>query len=624
MIVRMSKLEITGPKELLLPVLDIVREEGAFQPEADPSGFVTARHRQDIRALVPDQRMVAERLFLERVRGLVDELLHLLPPLAVRESLLEPAGVLDTIAAGAGRHLALCRDLANRRDTLLRERQELERSALVLTTIGSLIEKTDGGCGLEFMGVTLRDPLMVERLRPLLERLTGGEVTLTTTQAADGTLIGLITSPAPLIGLIRKAVKDEQLPELPFPEDVRDLPLPERIRRLRERLATVTAEGAELDARLERFSLQWLAIYRRIDRWLGERLALLATTGVVHETGMCFILYGWALADRVAGLGRRLTGRFGGRVVLEEGEVLEQDLDRVPVALRNPPYLRPFELFTRLLPLPRYSSWDPTPFLGIFFPLFFGMMLGDAGYGLLLMATALLILRRRRQGALADAGRILLISSSYAVLFGILFGELFGEAGARLLHLKPLVMERGRAIMPMLIFSLAAGACHLLLGMLLGLAATLKRREHRQSMARIATIGLFLCLAALVVSLVLPFPWLFTRPIMVVAAVLVPFLLLSGGFLAPLELLRYIGNMVSYARIMAIGLCSVLLANAANHVAGLSGDLILGTLAAVVLHAVAIILGVFAPTIHVLRLHVVEFFSKFVEPGGRRFEPLHK
>ncbi len=624
MIVRMSKLEITGPKELLLQVLDIVRGEGVFQPEADPSGFVTARHRQDVRTLVPDQHMVAERLFLEHVHDLVDELLHLLPPLAVRESWLEPAGVLDTIAAGAGRHLALCRDLATRRDTLHREQQELERCALVLTTIGSLIEGTDSGCGLEFIGVILRSPTVVERLRKLLERLNQGEVTLTTTVAADGTLIGLIASPASWGGVIKEAIKDEQLPELPFPAALRDLPLPERIRRLRERLMAVAAETAALDAQLERFARQWLAIYRRIDQWLGERLGLLATTGVVHETGMCFILYGWALAERVAGLARRLAEHFGGRVVLEERQVLEQDLDRVPVALRNPPYLRPFELFTRLLPLPRYTSWDPTPFLGIFFPLFFGIMLGDAGYGLLLMATALLILSRRRQGVLADAGRILLISSSYAVLFGILFGELFGEAGARLLHLEPLVMERGRAIMPMLIFSLAVGACHLLLGMVLGLIAALKRHEHRQSMGRIVTIGLFLCLAALVLSLVLPSPWLFTKPIMVVAGILVPFLLLSGGFLAPLELLRYIGNMVSYARIMAIGLCSVLLANAANHVAGLSGDLILGTLAAVILHAVAIVLGVFAPTIHVLRLHVVEFFSKFVEPGGRRFEPLHK
>jgi len=85
-----------------------------------------------------------------------------------------------------------------------------------------------------------------------------------------------------------------------------------------------------------------------------------------------------------------------------------------------------------------------------------------------------------------------------------------------------------------------------------------------------------------------------------------------------------VGNIISYARIMAIGLSSALLANAANQMAGLSGNLILGTLAAITLHAVAIVLGLFAPAIHALRLHLVEFFSKFIEPGGKRFNPLHK
>ena len=244
--------------------------------------------------------------------------------------------------------------------------------------------------------------------------------------------------------------------------------------------------------------------------------------------------------------------------------------------------------------------------------------------GAILLAGALLLLWRRPGGAMGDAARILLISSSYAVLFGILYGEFFGEAGGRLLHLTPLFPERSRTVMPMLIFSLALGASHVMLGLLLGLISDIRRHKRGEAVVRTVSIALIACLAYLLTSYVYPSPWLVTRPVLILVGLLLPLLIISGGLLAPLEMVKTVGNIVSYARIMAIGLSSALLANAANQLAGLTGNLILGILAAITLHAVAIVLGLFAPTIHALRLHLVEFFSKFIEPGGRRFQPLHK
>jgi V/A-type H+-transporting ATPase subunit I len=176
----------------------------------------------------------------------------------------------------------------------------------------------------------------------------------------------------------------------------------------------------------------------------------------------------------------------------------------------------------------------------------------------------------------------------------------------------------------MLIFSLALGVFHVLFGLAIALFEALRRRKHRKAAGHLVTISLIICLTALLVSLIIPSPWLLSRPILVVAGILIPLLFLSGGLLAPLEFIKQIGNIISYSRIMAIGLSSVLLANAANHLAGLPGDLILGMLAAIALHAVALVLGTFAPTIHALRLHYVEFLSKFIEHGGKKFEPLQK
>jgi V/A-type H+-transporting ATPase subunit I len=624
MIVRMSKVEIAGPKELLLDVLDLVREQGVFQPEAECAHFVGRERRSALHGLIMDQRTAAERLYLDNLHQLTAEIITLLPPLEVRTSRLDPLAVLDTIAAGAEKHLGLCRQRCERRDALRRERDELRQYTVLLETIGTMVGDIDPDCDLEFIAVTLHDPAIIERLREVLDRLDGGEFSLSSTRAADGTVVGLIVAPADRTHAIKEMLSTEQLPEFPFPAALRDLPLPQRLQQVRERILALERELAELDALLAGFARQWLPLYRRVDQWLAERLGLLAAMSVVQETGLCFVILGWARCDAIPDLSARLRQRFDGAVVLEELQILEQDLELVPVSLKNPPYLKPFELFTRLLPLPRYSSWDPTPFIGFFFPLFFGLMLGDAGHGLILTVSALLVLREHTSGTLADGARILLVSASCAMLFGILFGEFFGEAGAEMIGLHPLIPQRSRAIMPMLIFSLALGGGHVIFGLILGLVTALRHGQRREAAGRVVTICLLLCLAALVVTLIVPSPWLLSRSILVATGVLIPLLFISGGFLAPLELLKHVGNIVSYARIMAIGLGSALLANSANQLAGLSGDLIVGAVAAVVLHAVAIVLGVFAPTIHALRLHFVEFFSKFVEHGGRSFQPLHK
>ncbi len=109
----------------------------------------------------------------------------------------------------------------------------------------------------------------------------------------------------------------------------------------------------------------------------------------------------------------------------------EEDLERVPVMLKNPEYFKPFELFTRVFPLPAYTSLDPTPFIGIFFPVFFGMILGDAGYGIFLLVLSLILKKRFSKIKLyRDAAQILFISSLYTILFGILYTEFFGDLRA--------------------------------------------------------------------------------------------------------------------------------------------------------------------------------------------------
>ena len=88
-----------------------------------------------------------------------------------------------------------------------------------------------------------------------------------------------------------------------------------------------------------------------------------------------------------------------------------------------------------------------------------------------------------------------------------------------------------------------------------------------------------------------------------------------------MEFIGLMGNILSYLRIAAIGLASVYLAQVANQMAGKLGNLVLGALVAVLIHALNLVMGAFSPTIHSLRLHYVEFFRKFYQGGGRPYEP---
>jgi len=224
-----------------------------------------------------------------------------------------------------------------------------------------------------------------------------------------------------------------------------------------------------------------------------------------------------------------------------------------------------------------------------------------------------------------NIAKIFGVCSAYTILFGFLFGECFGTLGHDVFGLKPLLFDRHKSIMPMLYFSFALGAIHVFIGLILGVLSAFRRRDFKEALAKAVSIFFILCLAIVVWSQFTPSLEPVKKPLYITALVFIPVLLFTGGLLAPLELLKSVGNIISYARIMAIGLTSVLLAYVANYLAGTVGSIWVGILIAVLLHSFNILLGIFAPTIHSLRLHYVEFFSKFMEPSsGREFKPLGK
>jgi V/A-type H+-transporting ATPase subunit I len=208
----------------------------------------------------------------------------------------------------------------------------------------------------------------------------------------------------------------------------------------------------------------------------------------------------------------------------------------------------------------------------------------------------------------------------FAIVFGALYGELFGDLGRHWLGLRPLLFDREESMVAAMAVAIGLGLVHVILGLVLGTISTW-RREPRHAVGRgVSAIMVLLIVVALLAALEV-LPKGLVSPSVIALLVAFPVLVLAEGFLAPIELLATLGNVLSYTRIVALGTASVMLAVVANRMVGAIGSTVVGVLFALLFHLVNFAIGLFSPSIHGMRLHFVEFFGKFYSPGGRRYEP---
>jgi V/A-type H+-transporting ATPase subunit I len=427
----------------------------------------------------------------------------------------------------------------------------------------------------------------------------------------------LVTSASPEVGPNLRALAGDALWRPP--RGFENMPLLEAASRVKQALRTLPLGVRREKRELESLSSQWGVNLAVIYTLLDERLERLLLEASAQENEIFFTLEGWIPEREVERVRAALKRDFGSDA-LARSRAPDPSDGPVPTALRNHAIFKPFELFLKLLRVPRYGACDPSPLIGIFFPFFAGCMVGDIGYGLLVLLLGL-YLKKKKTGILRDAGVILLFLAFWSVAWGGMFGEFFGDMGHRLFHMRPIWLDRAHAVLPVMAFSVALGGAHVLLGIFIGMLQGLKNRNRHLWMERLGTL---LTLAALVAALVLLRMELPSGFFSVPATLLVfglIFLVGGGGVGGIVETLGVAGHIVSYVRIAAIGLSSAILAMVAGAFVDIFGVSVLGLFMAFAIHLLNFVLAVGGSSLHAARLHYVEFMGKFYQDGTLEYKP---
>ena len=381
-----------------------------------------------------------------------------------------------------------------------------------------------------------------------------------------------------------------------------------------------------------------------------ERTALLLEENKreLAMTDHCVILTGWCPTDRreqvVTTLADFCTAYQFSPPAPE---------DDVPVLLKNNGFAKNFEWVLGMYAYPKYGTFDPTFIMGIFYLLIFGLMFADAGYGLVLSVVCFAAVRLLHPRE--NMKRFLLMfgyCGISCILFGVLFGSYFGNFPLAfmeyVLKMPPEAMPRLSLLpaeaanmavlldpiqnpMGFLVISLGLGALHLIAGM--AVKAVLLCRQGKPLSALFDIVSywvLFAGFGALVFD---------TKIGAILCSVGVGLILLTagrhrkgipmkiaGGFLGLYDLINYASDLLSYSRILALGLAAGVIGQVVNILATLKGGTFIGIILMVVVfvigHLLNLVINILGTFVHTSRLQYIEFFNKFYEEGGTPFRPM--
>ena len=322
--------------------------------------------------------------------------------------------------------------------------------------------------------------------------------------------------------------------------------------------------------------------------------------------------------------------------------------EEVPVLLHNSSAVVPFEAVTEMYSLPDYRGFDPTSIFALFYAVFFGMMLSDAGYGILMAVGCFIVLKKfNLEGMTYKMIKLFFYCGISTIIWGALFGGWFGDIVAvfsrtflgKEVVLQPIWFNPLDDPMKLLILSLALGIVHIFIGM--GIKAYMQIKEGKwldavcdEGFWYITILGLIAWLGGGTVSTALPKVGMYMSIIGAAGLLLTGgrhnkgFGKITGGLSNIYSITSYMSDILSYARLLALGLATGVIAQVVNTMGTLFGGGFGGLIALVLIfilgHALNLAINALGAFIHSSRLQYVEFFGKFYLDGGEPFDPFRR